>query len=434
MTVTMTWIYVMKQKKAQFKFMKKYLIIGVDGVAFRTLEKVWNELDNIPIIFRDTCVLTAGFPTTTHHILLPSLGVKEETYEPEAFFDPQQNKMYNNFCHEMWGDFIKYFNSNSSKHPEQLYKAHFGFVDSILRYLSTFFIRNYGVKQDFRRLKRFIRKNDDQQVVSAFLGICDALIHMQGDQGGEYILKNLDNFLAEDWGRELIIFSDHGMSQSKEKLHYVNLIKLLRRNGYISRSKLKGKKHCVCPFAGLLSYSGIYCDDEEKKRIADLLLNEDFCDVAMFRENNKIEILSSSFSATLKTEKGSFSYKITGENPFSIPDAGTISKEEYYQKTCQHPVYPDFFNRIYDAFFSVKFPPTLLISLKDGYYHGSFWLNLLCKTGLFSLKATHGNIRAQSANAFLLSTDEKIFGQGIRKDGKRFMKSTDFNLREYLSR
>jgi len=414
--------------------MKKYLIIGVDGVAFRTLEKVWNKLENIPRIFCDRCVLTAGFPTTTHHVLLPSLGVEEETYEPEVFFNPQQNKMHNNYCFEMWGDFVKYFNSDSKQHPEQLYKAHFDFVDSIPRYLSTFFIRNYGLKQDFNRLKRFIRKNDNQQVVSAFIGICDAIIHMQGDEGGESILKYLDDFLAEDLGRELIIFSDHGMSsKSKEKLHYVNLINFLRRNGYISSSKLKGKKHCVCPFAGLLSYSGIYCDEEEKKRIADLLLNEEFCDLAMFRENNKIKILSSSFSATLKTEKDSFLYEIMGENPFSIPDTGIISKEELYQETCQHPVYPDFFNRIYYAFFSVKFPPTLLISLKDGYYHGSFWLNLLCQTGLFTLKATHGSIRAESANAFLLSTDKKAYANAITRNGKLFMKSTDFNLGNFLS-
>lgn len=55
-------------------------------------------------------------------------------------------------------------------------------------------------------------------------------------------------------------------------------------------------------------------------------------------------------------------------------------------------------------------PPQILVSFAEGYHFGSLGFDLFRKNLFTSFVATHGNLQTESANAFLLSSDDSILG------------------------
>ncbi|MGH9777973.1 MAG: hypothetical protein ACRD5I_06140, partial [Candidatus Acidiferrales bacterium] len=83
---------------------------------------------------------------------------------------------------------------------------------------------------------------------------------------------------------------------------------------------------------------------------------------------------------------------------------GFIAEDNWLAATANH-VYPDPLRRLWRAFGGlIRQPASVIVSLKDGYYTGSLWLNLFAW-----MQATHGSLRRAQSLGVVMSTSPALF-------------------------
>ena len=87
---------------------------------------------------------------------------------------------------------------------------------------------------------------------------------------------------------------------------------------------------------------------------------------------------------------------------------GFITEDKWLAATANH-IYPDPLRRLWNAFDGlVRQPASVIVSLKDGYYTGSIWLNLFAW-----MQATHGSLRRAQSLGVVMSTSPALFSPDL---------------------
>jgi hypothetical protein len=253
--------------------------------------------------------------------------------------------------------------------------------------------------------------------VRQYIKSSDGMIHIRGRGGAETFVRNLDAFLnavfqANRGQVEIVMFSDHGNEFVPARR--VPIDDALMASGYRIESRLNGPRSVVIPAFGLVSFAALYAHEGERPAIARLLAGQTGVDFVLYRQGDAIRLEAPGGGATLQWQGAgeAFRYDIDDADPLQLrqvtlrlQEAGKLdaqgfaSSKDWFDATANSE-YPDAPYRVWKGLTSqVEYPADLLVSFKSGYFFGSRTFDRF-----FSIEATHGSLRPDSSEAFLMST------------------------------
>lgn len=391
----------------------RHLIICVDGVGFSMIEKMRAEGR-----FRDFGVpsrMISPFPTLTNvamtEMLAPAGAVPAAGYE-DNFFDAESNRMrgglLDRFNHKRFikGTFRELFDY----HPSAL-KSGLGYaLPPVSTYLEAL--------SDLIRLKQKF-KSSKEQVFFAYLGSTDSLSHLGGERMVRSFLNMLENnvreFVGESDGRvQVTIFSDHGNHYRKYKR--VSLKSALRRAGYKLESRIKDERSVVLPQFGLIGCALLFTREENEARLARLTAEIEGTDFALYEKEGVVHVISKAGEAVIERRGESFRYLIQSGDTLGLKSVldelkragkadadGFIADADWFAAT-KEGLRPDIVRRVYTgATMHVRNRAGVIVSFEDGYYSGSYALDIFA-----FLQATHGNAMREQSFGFVMTTGRDL--------------------------
>ncbi len=252
----------------------------------------------------------------------------------------------------------------------------------------------------------------------------------RGREGHRAALARLDRFcksiMHETRGRvRITLMSDHGHNLVRGRR--LNLSRLLRNEGYRPADSLRQPGDVVIPEFGLVTYAAIHTREPEK--VAAAAIGLEGVDLAAYLEDrarpdddrrtddarsqtvDRVVVLSAGGRATLSRRGASYRYFVDAGDPLQLlpilerlktdrlVDAdGFVADVALFNATADH-VYPDAVHRLWRAFHGlVRHTPDVLVSLEDGYHHGSALLSALLDPA-----AAHGNLLAPGTAGFVMT-------------------------------
>ena len=191
--------------------------------------------------------------------------------------------------------------------------------------------------------------------------------------------------------------------------------------GFRLAGKLKDRRSVVLPKFGLVSAAVLYTQPGGEMAAAEALRSVPGVDLVVYRHGGALEVLAATGAAFIERRAGPdgnwFRYETESGDPLQLAaivdrlraedraDAdGFVHEGDWLRATAEH-VYPDPLRRLWGAFEGlVEQPASVIVSLEDGYYAGSFWLDLVAM-----MRATHGNLGRAQSRGMVLSTTARVF-------------------------
>jgi len=273
--------------------------------------------------------------------------------------------------------------------------------------------------------KRFIKKLPEKifsyhetNTVFVYDFTTDILFHLNHTQKIKNILKLLHNQImniSQEYFKkyhthlQIVLLSDHGNSIKKGR--FLNFKKRLKRQGLKYGKRIGGKNTITFTSPGMLGFLAIFCEKNEKKRIAEKLKSLEGIDLTCFQQGNTSIIYSKEGQSNSKWDKKkqTYTYKIiTGRDPLKLDQrlkfknqVLNIHQDELFRKTDDH-IYPNPLENIRLSLTHLtRSPANIILSLKDGYHHGLSMGKLAFLRG--GLWGTHGSLTNNSITGFYMT-------------------------------
>lgn len=384
----------------------KKLIICIDGVPWRIMNQLWQQ-GHFKAFRRPGKVIVA-FPTMTNVTSTAIWHASRVAGYESAYFNKEKNLMVSGFGKYMHKRVIE---------PGDFHQR-FDYVEPIPYESITYVLPTRICKSD---MKRFVEaySSSKKEEFYTFIKSTDAPMHILGQKGAQEILLALNEILKKIYHSrhgdiEITVFSDHGFNFAKSRR--VKLKSFLESIGYDVRNDLRDEKSVVLPSFGLVSFAPIYTSEANKRNIAQQVANLEGVDFSAYRMDDALYIFSQEGEAKILKKRVDhaelYKYEIITGDPFSYneiierltnsaraDDEGYISDSDWFEATKEHP-YVDAIKRLDDAFsHQVKFDADILISLKDGYFHGKALFS-----NLVTILGTHGSLLDTNSVGFFMST------------------------------
>ncbi|MFQ6049185.1 MAG: hypothetical protein ACE5K7_07465, partial [Phycisphaerae bacterium] len=208
---------------------------------------------------------------------------------------------------------------------------------------------------------------------------------------------------------KLTLLADHGHNLTPNRR--ISFKRLLRQMGYHLATTIKGPADVVVIEYGLVTYAAIYTDDPAG--VADVVLDHPAVDLVTYPQDRDIVVRDRTGQARIRKIGSRYRYDIDRGDPLRLkpvlaqlasqgkvsPD-GLIDDRALFQATIEH-IYPDPLARIWLAFHGlVKHPPDLIVSLRDGYCHGSKLFDFV----IGGSASTHGSLNRINSTTFVMTT------------------------------
>lgn len=397
---------------------RRLLVVCVDGVGY-DLALEMSRKGELPHFFPPAPVINS-FPSLTNvgltEILAPLNVPPARGYE-DYFFDPARNRMegglFYRLSHESFveGTYRRAFDY----HPPELMMT----ADYALPVLGPWL----SGEINFAALKSAFLKSA-KPVFLAYFDSSDLSAHLYGKWLVRSQLRQLDRLVGEveaeaDGPIDVIVFSDHG--NRLEKLRRAPLEEAIRWGGFRLDSNLQDDRSVVLPQFGLVSAAVLYVSNERRETLAEALHGAEGVDLVTYREGDAIVVLGRAGNARVERREGvhgtAFAYRIMDGDPLDLKSVreklerdgrmeedGFADEQSWLLATETHS-YPDPLRRLWSAFDGlVEQPAGVIVSLQEGYYFGSEWLDLFAW-----MRATHGSLRAEQSRGVVLSTNPGLF-------------------------
>jgi len=236
------------------------LIFALDGVSYDVMEELHTE--GYYNGFYKPGRLVSTFPSLTQPAFSKMLiGGKPFGYE-RLHFDYEEN-------HIKGFNLVKKIFSTEKEHLDYRPKLHFlGFPGYIAYVFPDKFTRT--AMELFK--KRVVEFKGDEFI--AYMGISDAIAHVEGRQAQKEFLKKISSLLdiiRDEVGIKLdiIVFSDHGNNYMKNRR--VDLSSALVKGGFRDATQLNTPKDVVLLRNGFVSVAALYTHPENASAIAAVL-------------------------------------------------------------------------------------------------------------------------------------------------------------------
>jgi len=384
----------------------KKLIICVDGVPWRSINQLWLK-EHFKAFHRPSKVIVA-FPTMTNVTATAIWHASRVAGYESAYFDKEKNLMVSGVG--------KYLHKRVIK-PGNFHQR-LDYLEPVPYESITYVFPKRICKSD---LKRFVEAytSSKKEEFCAFIKSTDGLMHMLGKEGAEEIMLALDEVLkkichSRKGDIEIMFFSDHGFNFVKSRR--VKLKSFLKSSGFDVRNDLRNEKSVILLSFGLVSFAAIYTQETNKRKIAQQVSSLEGVDFSAYRMEDAIYIFSQKGEAKILKKRVNhtklYKYEIITGDPFSYKDIvkrlttsgkadekGYIPDSDWFKATKGHP-YVYALRRLDDAFSNqVESDADILISLKDGYFHGNALFSMIA-----TILGTHGSLLDTNSVAFFMST------------------------------
>jgi len=377
------------------------LIFALDGVSYDVMEELHAE--GYFQGFYAPGRLVSTFPSLTRPAFSRMLiGGKPFGYE-RLYFDFEENRL------KGFNLVKKLFLSETEPldyHP----KLHFlGFPGYIAYVFPDKFTRT--AIGSFK--KRVIAFKGTEFI--AYMGISDAIAHVEGRQAQKAFLKKISSLLDETRNElgillDVVVFSDHGSNYVRNQR--VDLAPVLVEGGFKDVTKLESPRDFVLPRNGFVSVAALYTHQKNASTIATLLADIEGVDFSVYLSGQSIMVNGSAGVARINRRGKRYQYTSIEGDPLKLAEInkrlmqmgqsgeqGFILADAWWQAT-KHHTYPDPLHRIWEGLHDlVQHPATLLVSLKDGYAFGPAMFD---QPIISSRRGTHGALLDTHSNGFLM--------------------------------
>ncbi|MBC7910215.1 MAG: hypothetical protein H7Y30_06930 [Pyrinomonadaceae bacterium] len=391
----------------------KHIVICVDGVGYSTIEKM--RAEGKFQYFRQPARMIAPFPTLTNVAMteiLETAGAKEAAGYEDNFYDADKNRMR--------GGLLDRFNNQRFIKGtfRELFDYHPSAIKSGLGYALPPLSAYLEALTDLVRLKQKISSSRDT-VFFAYLGSTDSLSHLGGERMVRSFLSLLDDDLKdivrEGKGQvQVTIFSDHGNHYRGYKR--VSLKSPLRRAGFRVENRLRGERSIVIPQFGLIGCALLFTKEENEARLAQVSAQLRGVDFAVYEKDAVVHVAGRDGLAMIERRADKFRYQTLSGDPLGLrnevanfrwqgkADAdGFVADSDWFAAT-RDGTRPDVVRRVFQgATEHVRNRANVILSFEDGFYYGSYPLDLLT-----FLQATHGNAMREQSYGFVMTTGSEL--------------------------
>ena len=240
------------------------LLLALDAVPYRVFEEARRKG-----AFSDwppPSALVAPFPTVTHVAfasLFQPLGAAPSQHYELRYFDVPTNRMAG-------GSPVGY-GSNAPPWSEFLDTPHRSLTSELSNYVSPV----WAARREFDEIERELFASE-RDVVVAYIGGTDGIMHLFGDDAGIEFLMELNERLVATIRRHLrvrgrplriALFSDHGCGSCRVH-HATGFDDLLRDEGLRVVERLERPEDVVAPTFGLVNFGALFLRDADRAEAA----------------------------------------------------------------------------------------------------------------------------------------------------------------------
>ncbi len=400
------------------------LLLALDGVPVRVAEAA-RERGAFRHWTRPS-PLVSTFPSTTHvafTALFEPFGVGPADGYELRYFSKERNEM-------VGGSPLRY--------REQAYDWK-GLVDIKRRTLWEKLMVYVSPKRTARREMANIAElmlGQPREVTLAHVGSTDALQHIRGDEAAvrflvrlEASLEQLKRRYLERHGRRLsvVLYSDHG--NGDERVRKVRGVKkLLRREGFRVKKRLRRPDDVVAPTFGIVSYGALFLEDADRaERAARAVVRSPGVELAAWRTGpEEVRVVSADGAARIRWRDAGarrwLAYAPEHGDPLrygeaverlggqgELDAAGFATREAWLRATVDAD-YPDGPGRLVTALSGhwIKSRATVLLSLRPGYAWGLRTAHIAARVQGGRVRGTHGGLDAESSLGFWMTDDPAL--------------------------
>lgn len=338
------------------------VVIAIDAVPHAVFAKLQREG-----LFREffpAARMVAPFPSLTNvgYAAIfrtgPGLGYEDK------FYDPVRNRVGGGVLERLSGEYarIASFHEVFGWEPPRLWGA------------AIYYFPMTVSRAELHRIEAILHSSDDRELVLYFGGT-DALGHVRGWEGLEACLRLVDQvvhgFLAAGGAdRRVVLFSDHGTTAVRSKR--LDLAAALRERGFRLRSRLERQGDVVAPAYGLVGAIPLYTRRGEESAVARAVAEAPGVDFAAWLEGGEVRAAAGGGS----------------------PDPLDLPADRY----------PELRSRVARGLRDyVVAPASVLVSLADGWHHGSGFFD-----ALVAIEGTHGSATADASVGFVASNVDRL--------------------------
>lgn len=368
-----------------------HVLILLDSIPYQTLKDRFDAGD-----FRwfDAPVkLIAPFPSLTEMcysdvLLAPPLpGVIDQYYDRAA------QKRSSSFWRRVWG-----FSQSWERRCDYIMQ----FSDQGMAYLKP---RDWFAAE-LEAAHRTVNASPHRTTI-VYLGSASGMVSKYGKPGAEEVLDGAWQLclqlLHERHGAiKISMMADHGHNYAASS--NIPIADLLKNAGFHPSDHVKSDRDVFIEINGLVTCAGIVT--QRPVEVSTALLKDERIELAMYMERDRAIVRSAKGSAAIEIRNGKLRYVPITADVLELnsiiqmhADAeGFMDDDAWFEATLDHP-WPNAPRRIWDAMHrQVINPPTVLLSIKDGYYAGLPEYEKFIK-----MASTHGGLNQANSATFLMT-------------------------------
>jgi hypothetical protein len=380
------------------------LVLALDGVpfdVFAALQERGHFSD-----FGEVRRMVATFPSLTDVSFAAMSGKEALPGYQVVRYDPSRNRVVGNTIRSLSGK--AHQNLPADTRPRTVANRAFSYV------------RPYPAAVAQLRRMRDDFLHSSKATFLAYIEATDSLLHVLGRDSAERFLTIVETELAaladevrRRTGRALAIdiVSDHGSTLGGGRR--LRLERALRSCGFRRAPRLGRPRNVVYTQAGIIGSVALHAAETETERLAACVAAVPGVDLVAFRRGDHVVVKSTRGEAEVRklgelTER--YAYRPLDGDPLGLSAAfahvlegGPIvaDQEKWFRRTATTS-YPNAPRRIWRAFHgTVQHPPTVLVSLHDGYEAANGFVRML--GNMRGREGTHGSLTAAASLGLLVS-------------------------------
>ena len=372
----------------------RHLVIVLDGVGYDVLKKFYDQ-GHLRYFHRPSRVI-APYPSLTDLALEDALGYIPAKGMEASYFDHRRN--------EMAGGAVEYLKGSNQPYDRLLqYRA------DLLMDGFSYIMPSSVYGHELNDAKKLFDRRQTQEMIAYFVGSAGLGTangeagHIESLAGAERLINQL---MYETHGQlRVTMFADHGHSYTHAKR--IPLEAYLKAKGWNVTEKIQGPRDVVYVRFGLETYAS-FCTTSPRELAQDLV-KADGVEIASHVEDDSVLVDShDGGKAVIKHLNGSYTYKVQNGDPLKIEAAlktipaqadGSYKAADLLKATIDGQ-YPLPLQRMWRAHYDlVENPPDVIISLENGYYSGSGWMDKF-----IDVASTHGGLNRANSTTFIMST------------------------------